>query len=46
MLSPQFFGWLFGLEGGLVPVAPKRAVLLYRQKLSEALENLPAEHDM
>ena len=46
VLSPQFFGWLFGLEGGLVPVAPKRAVLLYRQKLAEALENLPAEHDM
>lgn len=46
VLSPQFFGWLFGLEGGLVPVAPKRAVLLYRQKLAEALENLPAENDM
>ena len=46
VLSPQFFGWLFGLEGGLVPVAPKRAVLLYRQKLAEALENLPAEKDM
>lgn len=37
VMSPQFFGWLFGLDGGLVPVAPPEAVDAYRQKLADAL---------
>lgn len=38
VMSPQFFGWLFGLEGGLVLTAPQEAVEAYRQKVREALE--------
>ena len=34
VLSPQFFGWLFGLEDNVVLTAPQWAVDLYRQKLS------------
>ena len=37
VLSPQFFGWLFGLEGGLVLTAPRQAVEEYRRRLSSAL---------
>ncbi len=36
VMSPQFFGWLFGLEGGLVIAAPKEAAEAYRQKLRQA----------
>lgn len=33
VLSPQFFGWLFGLENGVTLIAPPRAVAAYREKL-------------
>ena len=38
VLSPQFFGWLFGLNGGLTLVAPAAAVEAYRAQLLSALE--------
>lgn len=41
VISPQFFGWLMGLDGSLTLTAPKEAVQAYRQKLSAALEFLP-----
>ena len=34
VLSPQFFGWLFGLEDNVVLTAPDWAAGAYRQKLS------------
>ncbi len=37
VISPQFFGWLMGLDGSLTITAPKEAVNAYRQKLSAAL---------
>lgn len=36
VISPQFFGWLFGLDGGLVLTAPQEAVEAYRQRLAAA----------
>lgn len=39
VMSPQFFGWLFGLDGGLVLTGPQEAVDAYRQKLSDAAES-------
>ena len=36
VLSPQFFGWLFGLDGGITITAPQEAVEEYRRKLSTA----------
>ena len=41
VMSPQFFGWLFGLDGGLVLTAPRQAVEAYRQRLSAAAELCP-----
>lgn len=38
VMSPQFFGWLFGLDGGLVLTKPQEAVDIYRQKLAAASE--------
>ena len=38
VLSPQFFGWLFGLDGGLTLTAPRQAVEEYRRRLSAALD--------
>ena len=38
VLSPQFFGWLFGLNGGLTLTAPVSAVEAYRNQLLAALE--------
>ena len=38
VVSPQFFGWLFGLDGGLVLTGPRQAVEAYRQRLSAAAE--------
>ena len=38
VMSPQFFGWLFGLDGGLTITAPEEAVTAYRRRLSSALE--------
>ena len=37
VMSPQFFGWLFGLDGGLTLTAPQSAVEAYRRRLREAL---------
>lgn len=37
VMSPQFFGWLFGLDGGLTLIAPQEAVDAYRQRLTDAL---------
>lgn len=47
VLSPQFFGWLFGLETGVTVVAPPQAVEAYRQKLAQvaALYPLPTSPD-
>lgn len=41
VISPQFFGWLMGLDGSLTLTAPREAVQAYRQKLTAALELLP-----
>jgi len=38
VMSPQFFGWLFGLDGGLVLIRPQEAVEAYRLRLAAALE--------
>ena len=40
VMSPQFFGWLFGLEGGLTLTGPKEAVEEYRKRLEGALGEL------
>ena len=40
-MSPQFFGWLFGLDGGLVLTAPRQVVDEYRRKMTEALHMQP-----
>ena len=37
VVSPQFFGWLFGLGSGVVLTAPDWAVEAYRQQLQAAL---------
>lgn len=37
VMSPQFFGWLFGLDGGLTITGPEEAVSAYRRRLSAAL---------
>jgi len=34
VLSPQFYGWLFGLEDNVVLTAPQWAVEAYRSKLA------------
>jgi hypothetical protein len=34
VLSPQFFGWLFGLEDNVVLTAPQWAADAYREKLA------------
>ncbi|MGE4277097.1 MAG: helix-turn-helix transcriptional regulator [Lawsonibacter sp.] len=41
VMSPQFFGWLFGLDGELVLISPKTAVDAYRQKLCSAAQSIP-----
>ena len=41
VVSPQFFGWLMGLDGSLTITAPKEAVAAYRRSLTSALELLP-----
>ena len=40
VVSPQFFGWLMGLDGSLTITAPQEAVSAYRQKLTDALQLL------
>lgn len=34
VMSPQFFGWLFGLGDGVELTAPERAVQAYRAQLA------------
>ncbi len=43
VLSPQFFGWLFGLEGGLVIASPREAAEAYRAKLKQAYLEMEEE---
>ena len=43
VISPQFFGWLVGLNGSVTLVRPKEAVEAYRRRLASALEELPGE---
>lgn len=38
VLSPQFFGWLFGLEDNVELIAPQKAAEEYRRKLKAVLE--------
>ena len=42
VVSPQFFGWLFGLGDGVVLTAPDWAVEDYREQLRAALERAEA----
>ena len=41
VVSPQFFGWLLGLDGSVTLTGPKEAVCAFRRRLSAALEQLP-----
>lgn len=41
VVSPQFFGWLLGLDGSITLAGPKEAVSAYRRCLAAALEELP-----
>ncbi|MCI9156619.1 MAG: WYL domain-containing protein [Lawsonibacter sp.] len=41
VISPQFFGWLLGLDGSVVLTGPKEAVAAYRRRLAAVLEELP-----
>lgn len=41
VISPQFFGWLLGLDGTVTLVGPREAVAAYRRRLTAALEELP-----
>ena len=40
VISPQFFGWLLGLDGSVTLVGPKEAVCAYRRRLAATLEDL------
>lgn len=40
VISPQFFGWLLGLDGSITLVGPKEAVNAYRRRLAATLEEL------
>ena len=40
VMSPQFFGWLLGLDGSITLAGPARAVAAYRNCLTAALEAL------
>ncbi len=42
VMSPQFFGWLFGLDGQLELISPVAAVDAYRQKLLGAVQAIGA----
>ena len=41
VMSPQFFGWLLGLDGSVTIIGPKEAVSAFRRRLTAALEELP-----
>lgn len=38
-LSPQFFGWIFGLSDKVRIIAPENAVAMYKEELRKVLEN-------
>ena len=42
VVSPQFFGWLFGLWDGVVLTSPDWAVEDYRSRLRAAAEQIPS----
>ncbi len=44
VMSPQFFGWLMGLNCSLTITAPQEAVRAYRQKLAAAMAQLNEEN--
>ena len=41
VISPQFFGWLLGLDGSVTLAGPREAVAAYRRRLNAALEEAP-----
>ncbi len=41
VMSPQFFGWLLGLDGSITLLGPREAVSAYRRRLASTLEELP-----
>lgn len=41
VISPQFFGWLLGLDGSVILTGPREAVAAYRRCLTAALEESP-----
>ena len=41
VISPQFFGWLLGLDGSVTLVGPKAAVSAYRRRLAATLNAVP-----
>ena len=45
VVSPQFFGWLLGLDGAVTLTGPREAVAVYRRQLTAALEQLPSPKD-
>ena len=42
-ISPQFYGWLFGLGTDVEVLAPKSVRDAYAQKLTEVLEGYGSE---
>ncbi len=38
-LSPQFFGWLFGLNGDMVILGPQKALDVYHQLLEKTIQH-------
>ena len=42
VISPQFFGWLLGLNGSVTLTGPREAVAAYRRRLTATLEELPS----
>ena len=40
VISPQFFGWLLGLDGSVTLAGPREAVAAYQRRLSAALDEL------
>lgn len=41
VMSPQFFGWLLGLDGSVTLIGPRQAVRAYRRRLAAAMDELP-----
>ena len=40
VMSPQFFGWLLGLDGSVTLIGPRQAVCAYRRRLAAAMDEL------